>query len=68
MKSTKELLSFIQYCMKNPGERFWQALRNWSGYHFVMVADLKHSKGMVEEPHTQPIDTFNFEKRRHDGD
>lgn len=30
---------FLRYCAKNPGERFWQALRNWSGQKFILVAD-----------------------------
>ncbi|KKL47634.1 hypothetical protein LCGC14_2333570 [marine sediment metagenome] len=29
------LMDFIQYCMKYPKQRFWQALRNWSGFHFI---------------------------------
>jgi len=35
MKSKKTLDSFVKYCKKNPEERFWQALRNWSGYKFI---------------------------------
>ena len=31
----KELKSFIKYCEKNPEQRFWQALRNWSKYNFI---------------------------------
>lgn len=30
-KNEAELKSFIAYCEANPNERFWQALRNWSG-------------------------------------
>lgn len=29
------LKSFTDYCYKNPTERFWQALRNWSEYEFI---------------------------------
>src|SRR4051794_5248801 len=25
------LNDFVAYCKQHPGERFWQALRNWSG-------------------------------------
>jgi len=32
MKNFKLLTNFIWYCIKNPDQRFWQALRNWSGY------------------------------------
>jgi len=31
----KTLKSFVEYCEKNPELRFWQALRNWSGYSFI---------------------------------
>lgn len=34
-KSREKLVSFIDYCIKHPQERFWQALRNWSGYSFI---------------------------------
>lgn len=36
MKSHKMLQSFINYCQAYPEQRFWQALRNWSGYHFII--------------------------------
>ena len=36
----KELADdFHAYCMAHPEQRFWQALRNWSDYNFVLVAD-----------------------------
>jgi hypothetical protein len=31
----KTLKSFVDYCEAHPQERFWQALRNWSGYNFI---------------------------------
>ena len=37
MKSKKKLLDFINYCFNHPEDRFWQALRNWSGYHFILA-------------------------------
>lgn len=36
-KNQKKLNSFIDYCRKHPEERFWQALRNWSGYSFILA-------------------------------
>ena len=33
------LASLVAYCKANPTMRFWQALRNWSGYSFVFVSD-----------------------------
>jgi len=35
MKSHKLLSSFIEYCLDNPNQRFWQALRNWSSYNTI---------------------------------
>jgi hypothetical protein len=34
-RNKKQRDSFIEYCKEHPQERFWQALRNWSGYGFV---------------------------------
>jgi hypothetical protein len=34
-KNGQKLVEFIKYCMEHPEQRFWQALRNWSGYYFV---------------------------------
>lgn len=34
-KNQKTLNSFIKYAKKNPEQRFWQALRNFSGYDFI---------------------------------
>lgn len=31
-KNLKLAISFLRYCLDNPDQRFWQALRNWSGY------------------------------------
>jgi len=39
MENKKLLESFTDYCNKYPKERFWQALRNWSSYNFILVAD-----------------------------
>ena len=35
MKSKKLLLDFINFCIQYPELRFWQALRNWSGFNFI---------------------------------
>lgn len=62
MKSEKLLTSFIAYCLEHPEERFWQALKNWCGWNFVMVA---------EKPEDAGRDTFywedNEEKLRNGG-
>lgn len=36
MTSKKQLKSFTSYCKAHPEERFWQALRNWSEYDFII--------------------------------
>jgi len=54
-RNSEVLTSFTEYCKKNPEERFWQALRNWSNFSFVFVSD---SVGIVEQ------DTFYWEGKR----
>jgi hypothetical protein len=55
-RNAKTLASFVSYCKAHPSERFWQALRNWSGFKFVWVGwDTKRT--------TITFDTFNFEGR-----
>lgn len=44
---------FIDYTKKHPDERFWQALRNWSGFAFIGAGS---SLDNLE-------DTFYFENR-----
>lgn len=34
-QNSKALKSFTDYCRANPSQRFWQALRNWSGFAFI---------------------------------
>jgi len=36
-KSRAVLQDFIEYCREHPHERFWQALRNWSGCGFILA-------------------------------
>lgn len=31
------LADFVSYCQEHPHERFWQALRNWSGWSFIVA-------------------------------
>jgi hypothetical protein len=55
-KNISDLKSFEQYCVQNPGERFWQALRNWSGHNFIYVSDRPSIDSGV-------IDTFYLDKQ-----
>lgn len=43
------LTSFIMYCRAHPEQRFWQALRNWSGFCFIYAGNISIH-----------IDTFYF--------
>ncbi len=33
------LADFVAYCEAHPTQRFWQALRNWSGHNFILASD-----------------------------
>jgi len=39
-KNLKTLADFVFYCAGHPEQRFWQALRNWSGHNFVLISDV----------------------------
>lgn len=50
--------SFNEYLLRHPEERFWQALRNWSGFPFIYVSeDLLTGTGGVAQ------DTFYWEEK-----
>lgn len=53
--------AFLAYCMDHPEERFWQALRNWTGASFIHVVLPKADYGYTGEA----IDTFYWEGRVH---
>ena len=42
MKSKLKLEEFTKYCESHPEERFWQALRNWSGFAKILVTNGLH--------------------------
>lgn len=46
------LWDFVAYCQDNPTQRFWQALRNWSGHSFILV---------MKEHACEEKDTFHWE-------
>jgi len=59
-KNREKLLSFIEYCLEHPEFRFWQALRNWSGARFILMADdFEISPDRAEFQNIG--DTFNIE-------
>jgi hypothetical protein len=49
------LLSFIGYCLGNPDQRFWQALRNWAGVQAVLIIPVGGEEA---------IDTFYLEDNK----
>lgn len=55
-RNEKIINSFAKYCKENPEQRFWQALKNWSGKNFILVAD------DLEDTLTF-MDTFYFEEK-----
>jgi len=38
-RNSEVLADFVAYCEAHPQERFWQALRNWSGFKFIFASD-----------------------------
>ena len=68
-RNTAVLADFVRYCQEHPHERFWQALRNWSGYRFILAVGKPDEGAVMHEGAEIRIgnyDTFSFEGRRHD--
>jgi hypothetical protein len=62
-RNSETLRDFIDYCIDHPHERFWQALRNWAGWHLVLVSN---DSDAVDNPAIE--DTFWWEgKGKDDG-
>jgi hypothetical protein len=58
-KNAKLLKSFTTYCEFHSELRFWQALRNWSGYNFIYGSnDWKYS---LDPTHLE--DTYYIEEK-----
>jgi hypothetical protein len=55
-RNSEVLQDFIDYCIKHPDERFWQALRNWCGWLFIEVTN---DSFYSNDRHYQ--DTYNWE-------
>lgn len=62
-RNSKVLASFVTYCNAHPFERFWQALRNWSGQNFILTANsIRFS--LTESVQYQDVeDSFYWEER-----
>lgn len=67
-KNYKVLASFVRFCEQNPELRFWQALRNWSGYHFIIACGLNEKGNLPSSLGTavnsgEAQDTYYWESR-----
>lgn len=40
-RNSETLADFVAYCEAHPDERFWQALKNWSGYDAIAACQIK---------------------------
>lgn len=59
----KTLKSFVEYYEKNPHQRFWQALANWSGHNFIYVSQ----KNVAHETQNNDlIDTWYLDEIFHE--
>lgn len=47
-KNEELLKEFVEYCGQRPDLRFWQALRNWSQYNFILGAETLQGNGDFE--------------------
>jgi hypothetical protein len=56
-RNGKTVLDFYIYCRNNPQLRFWQALKNWSGFSHILSADYDPE---IDE-FTNQRDTYNLE-------
>lgn len=56
----KELESFIDFCIKNPGLRFWQALRIWSKYGVIYVSNTYFENSLLKD--TFYLDDYKIEE------
>lgn len=59
-KNIDLLIDFNNYCQAHPEMRFWQALRNWCGWGFVLVST---NKPQWRNPHDE-VDTFYWEDNK----
>lgn len=60
----KDLLKdFVKYCEDNPEQRFWQALRNWSGQPFILTAQKIDHGDFGQDGFIGIEDTFYWENK-----
>lgn len=64
IRHDEALQSFIAYCEAHPKERFWQALRNWSTFSYILGFDgdlFKLTGKLGAEFQHELTDTFYYE-------
>ena len=63
-KNSKLLKSFTAYAKKHPEMRFWQALSNWSGIHYILWS-ARSPISWQDSPvkFNEVGDTYNWEKK-----
>ncbi len=54
-RNSEALNSFVAYCRAHPTWRFWQALRNWSSFGFILGADTRDG-GTIDTFHMEGLD------------
>lgn len=60
-RNSEVLASFVEYCRAHPTERFWQALRNWSGRSFILASSPNNSLLPTTLAQGDVDDTFYWE-------
>lgn len=63
-RNSELLASFSDYCKAHPDQRFWQAIRNWSGEPYIVSGStppvLMKARGQDKEVDAL-VDTFYWE-------
>lgn len=59
-RNTYTKIEFIKYILKHPDERFWQSVRNFSEYPFIIASTKPVKINITGEIRTN-IDTFYWE-------
>lgn len=60
-RNSELLASFTKYCEEHPDERFWQALRNWSGEAFILAGEYQYRTCKIPWNKDKLRDTFYWE-------
>lgn len=63
-RNSAVLRSFIRYCEAHPEQRFWQALRNWSGIVYIYASEIPPDEFHIIDGEAGYFeDTFYWEGR-----